>query len=804
LTVVRPIRLASSRLLRNVLVPTALVPLGLIAWGTTQAATTYYVRTDGGDANQCTGRTDAAYPGSGTARACAWKNPNIALPATGLSRIAGGDTLIIGSGRYTIGSTQAVPSGPTATALTRIVGQAGTKLVGTNGVNVLSLAGSSNVEIGKLEITDGSDCIYGHSNASARCTDGGGWATAGLYASASHNVWLHDLDIHGLAVSGIHAGGLSDWTVEHVRINKNGRAGWNFNIGTGSANSGKIILRDIEIAWNGCGERVATGEPWACWAEQTGGYGDGLGTTTTGGQFLVEDAFVHHNTSDGLDFRYMDGAATTSVTLRRVYSVANAGNQVKVKGNSVIENSVIVSQCGYFKDRDYMLADDNCRANGNSLQLVFTSNNTAVLRYNTITGEGGALIGAIEGDTTNKLLIQNNVITGFPTYRDPSVLSSLFHANATGVVTSYSDNLVWKVKGNTCPSGSICGKNPKLTNMSLAAFNAQPLPGSPVIDNAPITSAVTTDFLLRKRPFGAANDIGAYELQPAGPLDFNGDGASDVLWRNTRTGANAIWTSANIGALQSMAGVADLYWEIVGAGDFNGDGKSDVLWRNKRTGANAIWYSGNAALSQALRSVADPAWKIVGCGDFDGDGGADVLWRNDRTGANIVWKSGNHATVLAMTRVTKLAWEIVGTGDFNGDGKSDVLWRNGSTGANTIWKSANSAMPLSMKSVTDPDWKIVGTGDFNGDGKDDVVWRHERTGANAIWRSGDQGMRQAMAAVPNLSWKIVATGDFNGDGMADVLWRNQSTGADVIWKSGVSGSSQAIAGIADLAWTVEP
>ena len=218
----------------------------------------------------------------------------------------------------------------------------------------------------------------------------------------------------------------------------------------GSSNSGKIILRDIEIAWNGCGERVATGEPWACWAQKTGGYGDGLGTTDTGGQFLVEDAFVHHNTSDGLDFRYMDGAPTTSVTLRRVYSVANAGNQVKVKGNSVIENSVLVSQCGYFKGRYYMLADDSCRASGNTLQLVFTQNNTAVVRHNTITGEGGVLIGAIEGDTTNKVLIQDNVLVGFPVYRDPSKQSSVFYANKTGAVASY--RATWSGRSRATPA----------------------------------------------------------------------------------------------------------------------------------------------------------------------------------------------------------------------------------------------------------------------------------------------------------------------------------------------------------------
>jgi hypothetical protein len=166
------------------------------------------------------------------------------------------------------------------------------------------------------------------------------------------------------------------------------------------------------------------------------------------------------------------------VTLRRVYSVANAGNQVKVKGNSVIENSVLVSQCGYFKGRYLHAGRRQLPASGNTLQLVFTKNNTAVVRHNTITGEGGVLIGATEGDRPTRCSIQNNVIVGFPTYRDPSILSSVYYANATGATASYSGNLVWKVKGNTCPSGSICGKDPKLTNMTLAAFDAEPLAGA--------------------------------------------------------------------------------------------------------------------------------------------------------------------------------------------------------------------------------------------------------------------------------------------------------------------------------------
>ena len=43
--------------------------------------------------------------------------------------------------------------------------------------------------------------------------------------------------------------------------------------------------------------------------------------------------------------------------------------------------------------------------------------------------------------------------------------------------------------------------------------------------------------------------------------------------------------------------------------DFNGDGRSDVLWRNGSTGANGIWYSANSATAQALPAVAT-AWRI--------------------------------------------------------------------------------------------------------------------------------------------------------------------------------------------------
>ena len=67
--------------------------------------------------------------------------------------------------------------------------------------------------------------------------------------------------------------------------------------------------------------------------------------------------------------------------------------------------------------------------------------------------------------------------------------------------------------------------------------------------------------------------------------------------------------------------------------DFNGDGRSDILWRNGNTGANTIWRSANSATRQAVGAMST-SWRVVGSGDYNGDGRSDILWRNDNTGAN--------------------------------------------------------------------------------------------------------------------------------------------------------------------------
>lgn len=200
---------------------------------------------------------------------------------------------------------------------------------------------------------------------------------------------------------------------------------------------------------------------------------------------------------------------------------------------------------------------------------------------------------------------------------------------------------------------------------------------------------------------------------PVAHGDFNGTGLADILSRNPRSGQNSIEFEAMVGnfladgvtTIQQLPTVA-VSWKIVGVGDFDRDGRSDILWRNTTTGRNAIWRSGNSTTQLAIATVTNPDWVIAAVGDYDGDGHSDIFWRNMRTGANTIWKSANYLAQQVVTSVPNLAWRIAATGDFNGDGKWDIAWRNSATGANVIWRSAQSSAQQTLPTVA-LSWSLV-------------------------------------------------------------------------------------------------
>ncbi|MDH4135261.1 MAG: hypothetical protein OEW09_00890 [Anaerolineae bacterium] len=521
------------------------------------AAATYYVRSDGGDATQCTGLAGAPYPGSGSGQNCAWDHPFRALPPGGPPRIAGGDTLIIASGEYMMGHgapeanleddvcardypgdchMSPVPGGPDPAHPTRILGAGWDsgcpippQLWGTQRADlILNLTDASNIEVACLEITDHSNCAEFHDDPSLACERDaypyGEWAAVGLYAEDSANVHLWNLDIHGLASAGVHAGRLTDWTVENVRIAGNGLVGWDGDLWEGSdSNSGTLTFRRWMVEWNGCAETYPGEEPTGCWDENVGGYGDGVGTGATGGDWIIEDSAFLHNTSDGLDLLYHSLGGR--IVLDRVHAEGNTGNQVKVTGQTTITNSVLVGNCAFFEGQPFTYHVDPCRAGGVTLEVSYTGGEQVSIVNSTFYGQGDGLVGGgprEEGDCdgTETLTGRNNVFLGDTDYFDPDDLAFLFYQEGCPGLEFDSDySIYYSVKLSLyVPGSQDIAADPQLTGpFTGTAYGMALAAGSPAIDAGDNTFCPSTDIRGVARPVDgddngvAVCDMGAHE-----------------------------------------------------------------------------------------------------------------------------------------------------------------------------------------------------------------------------------------------------------------------------------------------------
>lgn len=512
------------------------------ATGAKQSSTTYYVRPDGGSGEQCTGLMNAPYPGSGTNQPCAWDHPFRALPPGTEPRLRGGDTLIIAAGSYMMGYgapgadnpdvcdrdypwtcvMASIPSGPDPARPTRILGADCSnppELWGTERADmILNLIDSSNVEVGCVEITDHSSCVEFHTGGLPCERDTfpfGPWAARGVYAEDSANVYLHDLNIHGLAAAGVHAGRLTDWTVENVRIAGNGLVGWDGDLWEGSdANSGTLLFRRWTVEWNGCGETYPGGQPIGCWGQEAGGYGDGVGTGETGGRWIIEDSKFLHNTSDGLDLLYTR-LPGSFIEIRRTIAEGNDGQQIKTTGPALIENSIIVGNCGFFDGQPFTYnVEPLCRAGGTALTFDLNPGDQVTVTNCTLASEGDCLVTAECAGNCNgseRIRLRNNIFVGYTDFLQPDDITCLIYEETFPRHPFDIDySVIVGVKDDACPGPhDICSRPPGLASPLVDAFDAHLLPSSPAIDAGTPVGAPRDDF--DGRPRDAKPDIGAYE-----------------------------------------------------------------------------------------------------------------------------------------------------------------------------------------------------------------------------------------------------------------------------------------------------
>jgi hypothetical protein len=281
--------------------------------------------------------------------------------------------------------------------------------------------------------------------------------------------------------------------------------------------------------------------------------------------------------------------------------------------------------------------------------------------------------------------------------------------------------------------------------------------------------------------------------------DVNGDGLSDVLWRDA-SGNVGTWLMNSTSVLQgSVLGGTPLSWSIVGQRDFDGDGNSDLLWRDT-SGNLGMWLmNGSAIASSTVLGNVPNNWSVAGTGDFNGDGLGDILWRDNLGNVGIWLMNGTKVLKSAVVGNVPTNWVIAGS-DMHGD----IFWRNSTTGEVGMWvmngttisKTADfGAVPLT--------WNLVGIGDFDNNGSTDMLWR-DASGNIGIWlMNGTSILSTAVVGNLPLTQTIAQTGDFNGDGKTDIMFVDNTGNVGVWFMDGTAISTSTTYGNVGTSWTIQ-
>ncbi len=296
-------------------------------------------------------------------------------------------------------------------------------------------------------------------------------------------------------------------------------------------------------------------------------------------------------------------------------------------------------------------------------------------------------------------------------------------------------------------------------------------------------------------------------------LDFNGDGTSDVLWRQAN-GQPMLWLMNGLAApvRQSVGLVADRASIILGASDFDGAGNVEVLWVTTQ-GLPVIWffsggqYEYSCNLTQNLVAAGS---RFLGIGDINGDGRSDVLWLGPDGNVN-AWLMNSCYGEIMVLGAAPAAATAAAVADLDGDGNADLLWNTPS--GYLLWQLSGSGVLAStlLSPAIPPGWTFAKAADFNGDGNADLLWRLPDGSLSVSYMNGpthtdmpvapadtdqifasgfDPGPFTPPTSLPS-NWQVVDVGDYNGDGQLDILFANDQ-GYTQLWQMSAAGVQSAV------------
>ena len=253
-------------------------------------------------------------------------------------------------------------------------------------------------------------------------------------------------------------------------------------------------------------------------------------------------------------------------------------------------------------------------------------------------------------------------------------------------------------------------------------------------------------------------------------VDFNRDGYFDLLWHNRADGRLSTWLmngrQPSMGVLFTNSPVADTNWELVGGGDLDGDGHSDLVWRNNADGRISAWLmSGLQQINGSLLSipqVSDLDWRVRAVYDADGDGRADIFWQHQAHGLVAVWRMNGFTVVdgslLDAPVISDPGWRLVGVSSEQRGRALTLHWQHDGDGRLAVWIVSEMKLMhggLTGTSVADTNWKIRAMGDLDRDGRSDYIWRQEVDGRLAVWLDRSSTNTVDLPTVADTNWQVV-------------------------------------------------
>ena len=220
-----------------------------------------------------------------------------------------------------------------------------------------------------------------------------------------------------------------------------------------------------------------------------------------------------------------------------------------------------------------------------------------------------------------------------------------------------------------------------------------------------------------------------------------GKTTNDVYVRSADNVIGA-WVTNESGAVSGWetVGEFDSSTQVLGLGDFNGNGQTDLLLRNTNGAVGCFFTGGDVTGWNYFQSLGDE-WKLSAVGDLNGDGRADVVLKHDAGFAGSWLTQADYTMAWADLDTLPDGFAIIGAGDFNGDGTDDVLLKNGNYYGAWLVQDGNAAGWFGIGDLGDVTVEQIA--DFDGDGKDDL---RIRTAA------GDLGT-QLVKGADTLDWK---------------------------------------------------